>query len=116
MVHGWKTISQRFSVSALPTCQIYGFPLTQDERTAPDSALFPRAFNLRHFICISGASVPILSYIAFPNLTTHPHKIPRQLHPSVRPTATLGRLLVIFQSSPLLDDLRLRFRELTTEP
>ena len=95
---------------------------TRDEPTAPDSVLFPHAFNLRHLsILVSGRSIPILSYIAFPNLAAihisfRGSYVGRRRVAPVRPIATLGQLLDIFRSSPLLEDVYLTFRVLTTEP
>lgn len=119
----WKVISAHFSVSTLPTLLHLRIPVdTRDENTVPDSALFPHAFNLRHLsILVSGRSVPILSYIAFPNLAAihisfRGSYVGRRRVAPVRPIATLGQLLDIFRSLPLLEDVYLTFRVLTTEP
>ena len=118
----WKAISERFSVSPLHT--LLGLQISADtwtDPTGPDSALFPHASNLRHLsVQISGYSVPILSYVSFPSLTTIQINFEDEyLHRTMIPahlTVTPGPVLGILRSSPLLEDVSLTFRELAAEP
>ena len=112
----WRAVSERFSVSALPTLlNLHIFATTQTDSTAPDSALFPQALNLRHLsIKISGPSAPIWSHLAFPSLTNI--QISCWAGGGRRFRMTVGQLLGVLRSSPLLEDAHLKIDSLTTEP
>jgi len=109
----WKAISQQFAVSALPALADLRISAgTQDDSTAPDSAIFSHASNLRHLsIRISGPSTPIWSQIAFPSLTSIRIRLGGELHP----ITMVGQLLDVLRSSPLLENVHLSFWTLTVE-
>ena len=112
----WKAVSECFSVSALHTLSDLRISAeTEVGSTGLDSALFPHAPNLRHlFFQISGPPVPILPHISFPSLKTI--EITFQGGYTSHLIATLGQLLGVLRSSPLLEDVSLKFHELTIEP
>ena len=120
----WMALSERFSISALPA--LLGLWISVNTQAesgapAPDPALFPHAFNLRHLsIDIFGPTGPIWSHIAFPSLTSIHidfrggylrREFPAAPAP---PIAMLDWLLDVFLSSPLLEDVHLAFRTLVT--
>lgn len=116
----WKAISDRFSVSPLPVLlDLRILAATKPGPATPDSAPFPPAINLRHLsVRISGSSALIWSHIAFPGLTGIRISFGSRQNPLAMPdrsVTTLGKLLDVLRSSPLLEDIHLVFGALVPE-